>query len=94
MGRRPEVRDASLMLGRTTRGGNEVRDARLALGRTKRGGNEVRDASLTLGRTDGVERDCDSKGRFSSTAEKVFQQHRIGETGQTRLLLYFYFSNP
>jgi hypothetical protein len=37
MGRRPEVRDASLMLGRTKRGGNEVRDASLTLGRTKRG---------------------------------------------------------
>ena len=45
------------------------------------GGNEVRGASLMLGITDGVKRDCDSKGRFSSTAENVFQQHRLGETG-------------
>jgi hypothetical protein len=41
----------------------------------------VRDASLPLGRTERGKRDCDSKGRFSSTAENVFQQHRIGETG-------------
>jgi hypothetical protein len=44
-----EVRDASLMLGRTKRRRNEVRGASLRLGRTKEG---------LLGRTDGVERDC------------------------------------
>jgi hypothetical protein len=88
-----EARDASLTLGRTKEGllgrtkrrGNEVRDAWLALGRTKEG---------LLGRTEGVKSDFDSKGRFSLTAENVFQQHRIGETGYIRLLLCFYFSNP
>jgi hypothetical protein len=87
-----EARDASLrsagqmgLLGMTKRRGNEVRDAWLALGRTKEG---------LLGRTEGVKSDFDSKGRFSLTAENVFQQHRIGETGYIRLLLCFYFSNP
>jgi hypothetical protein len=71
-----EARDASLTLGRTD--GVARQDKEGLLDRTK-GGLLGRTKEGLLGRSDEVKRDFDSKGRFSSTAENVFQQRRIEE---------------
>ena len=49
-------------------------DKKRMLGRTSRTLGKTQEG--LFGRTGGGKRDCDSKGCFSSTAEKVFQQHR------------------
>jgi len=82
------VRDASIMLGRTKERGKRSegclayarQDKRRRLGMTiKRSLGKTR-KGCSAGQM-GSKGIADSKGRFSSTAENVFQQHRIGETG-------------